>query len=217
MSRILARLAVGTLLPFGAVIGGAAAAFAVDFIVATGTNNPPSFACTDQPESGPVSDPGVCRTDDRNWYWYMDSGGEFELEAPDRDEATAAVNAWANNTVMIEHYDSSPVLSGPAETDLIFQEGLAPAFPVAGGITWCVDKVDGTAWECDSHYVRIRGNGVYEKWLAAHESGHALGLTHGPQAVPQKAPDAAIMGIMTQGALPGSLGAEPKAQVDGEY
>jgi hypothetical protein len=216
--RAIVRWSAGIVVLSSAALGfGAASAVALDFIVPTGTDNPPNFSCTDQPESGPVSDPGVCRTDNEQWYWYMDSNGEFMLEPEDSDAATAAMAEWATETDMVRHYDDTPDFSGEGETDLIFQEGLVPAFPVSGGITWCVDKVDGTGWQCDSHYVRIRGNGVYEKWLAAHEAGHALGLTHGPQAVPQKAPDASIMGIMTQGNLPNGLGSEPKAQVNGVY
>lgn len=177
-----------------AVFLGSAAAIAVDFIVPTGTNSPPGFDCTDQPESGPTSDPGVCKTDNRLWRWYMDSQGEFELENEDRTEAQGAIEVWDDNTQMERDYHSNPVFEGPGETDLVFQEGVVEAFPVAGGITWCVDRENGTNWVCDSHYVRIRGNGVYEKWLAAHEAGHGLGLTHGQQAMPQKGENDPITG-----------------------
>ncbi len=195
------------------LIAAQAPAVAVDFIVPT----PPAH-CAAQPETGPTSDPGVCRTDNTTWTYYMDSNGEFELEAPDRSEATAAMDQWGNNTVMNVSYDSDPTFSGPAETDVVFQEGYIPGFPDwVAGATWCVDIEDGTTWKCDSHYVRIRGNGVYEKWLAAHEAGHGLGLTHGSWADPTKSDTASIMGIMTTGSLPASLGPEPKNQVDGFY
>jgi hypothetical protein len=36
------------------------------------------------------------------------SVGEFELEAPDRDAATAGMTAWGNNTDMEPSYDSTP-------------------------------------------------------------------------------------------------------------
>lgn len=196
------------------VFVGASAAVAIDIVSPTGNAN---NYCTQQPAAGPVSDPGVCRTDNATWTYYMDSSGEFELEAEDRTAASNGMDAWDNNTDMVVSEDTTPTFSGTAETDVIFQEGLVPAFPVTGGITWCQDIVNGTNWECDQHYIRIRGAGVYSKWLVAHEAGHALGLVHGTEANPATSGTASVMGIMTTGALPASLGATPIAKVNATY
>lgn len=148
----------------------------------------------------------------------MDSSGEFELEAEDRTAASAGIKAWSSSTVINDSYDSTPTFSGAAETDVVFQEGYTTGFPCCDGVTWCVDIIDGTSWECDSFYVRIRGAGVHNKWLVAHESGHTLGLTHGRNAKPVKAESDTLVGIMgDRDPLPTALGSEPKAQVDNFY
>lgn len=90
------------------------------------------------------------------------------------------MEAWDSATDVTATYDSTPVFSGPGETDVVFQEAIIPGFPDwVEGATWCEDKTNGTNWECDQRYIRIRGAGVYSNWLVAHESGHALGLIHG--------------------------------------
>lgn len=68
--------------------GGATAASAIDIVSPTGNS---ANICAENPASGPVTDPGVCRTDNATWSYYMDSAGTFELEAEDR---TAASKAW---------------------------------------------------------------------------------------------------------------------------
>lgn len=198
----------------GVSLGAAAPAAAIDMVSPTGN---PNNICAVNPRDAPVRDPGVCRTDNRNWVYYMDSGGTGELEAEDRQAATAGMSAWGNNTVMNVSYDSTPVFSGNAQTDVVFQEGGFGAPDSIAAVTWCVSKVDGKPWVCDSQYIRMRGAGTYNKWLVAHESGHALGLTHGTEARPAVAGNAPITGIMTTGQLPSSLGGEPIAQVNNNY
>lgn len=206
---------VSALVLVPASLGAGAASAAFDMMSPTGN---PGNICVQQPGgAGPTSDPGVCRTDNRNWTWYMDSSGEFKLETADREATRAGMKQWNRNTDINASYDSTPTFGGAGETDVIYQEGLVPAFPVSGGITWCQDKVNGTNWKCDQHYIRIRGAGTYSKRLVMHEAGHALGLTHGPEAKPAKGGNASIMGIMRTGSLPNTLGATPKAQVNSTY
>jgi len=177
-----------------------------------------SVACRDNPESGPRVDPGNCRTDNTKLTYYMDSSGEFELEAEDRTAVNSALKAWDDATVITRSYDSSPTFEGASETDVVFQEGRVPGAPdTLEGITWCVDVVDSSPNVCDSFYIRIRGNGTYGKWLVAHESVHALGLTHGQQAAPRKSESDPILGIMTAGKLPAHLGSTPIGQVNKVY
>ncbi len=207
------RTMAAGLLALASVVFGAAAAVAIDFIVPTGY-----ISCAQYPASGPDTyNIGICRTDNRNWTYYMDSAGEFELESEDKQAAILGMASWESVTVMNPNLDETPVFSGPGETDVVFQEGVVPGFESFGGLTWCQDRTDGTTWECDQHYVRIRGAGIYNRWFVAHETGHALGLTHGPQANPPTSGTASIMGIMTTGALPSSIGSTAAAQVNGFY
>ncbi|CUR54913.1 exported hypothetical protein [metagenome] len=212
---MILRGMVPVFVALASVAVGAGAATAIDIISYTGN---PDNICAQQPSTGTVSNPGVCRTDNSSWTYYMDSSGEFMLEPEDRAVTTNGMEAWDNATVVTASLDSSPTFSGNAETDVIFQEGKIPGFPDwVDGATWCEDRVNGTDYQCDQHYVRIRGAGVYSKWLVAHESGHSLGLVHGTEAQPPTTGTASVMGIMTTGSLPSSLGATPIAKVDGTY
>lgn len=133
--------------------------------------------------SGDWNNATVCQTDNRDVYYYMDSSGEYELEQDDRDKvATALQNEYVPTTLNI-YYDSTPVFSGTGETDIIYQEGNdIPAD--AAGITWCNDEAGSATFECDQSYIRIRTQGAYNLRRSCHETGHAVGLLHGPNASP---------------------------------
>ncbi|MEW9555823.1 hypothetical protein [Nonomuraea sp. NPDC050783] len=73
-----------------------------------------------------------------------------------------------------------PVYTGDAETDVIYKKPEKfPAGVVA--LTWCDNRVD--ELKCDQHYVLLKG-ATPSKELACHETGHAVGLTHGNRAYP---------------------------------
>lgn len=136
-----------------------------------------------------------CRTDNSYVTYYMDSGGEFELETPDRTDVKDTMRLDYRPTDLDVVYDSSPSFSGSAETDIIYQEGSAGIPSSIDGMTWC----NGAASHvdlCDQQYVRIRGNGTYTRGLACHETGHAIGLVHGQQASPRKQNDDSRLGCM---------------------
>jgi len=205
-------LAIGT--SAGALWSAAApavAAPAFDMLVPTSTYGP---NCTAGQFSGTL-----CKTDNAAVTYYMDSSGTYELEAPDRTAVQAAMTRWDNATDLSIAYDSSPVFSGAGDTDVVYQEGDT-GVESAVGLTWCDDPQDGTNYLCDQQYVRIRGNGAITETTAAHETGHAFGLTHGAQAFPVQGQCDAAMGIMRASAscLPGpALGAVPKDNVNWEY
>lgn len=133
--------------------------------------------------SGDWNNATVCQTDNRDVYYYMDSGGDYELEQDDKDKvATALQNEYVPTDLNI-YYDSSPVFSGEGETDVVYQEGNnIPS--TAAGITWCNDEAGGTTYECDQSYIRIRTGGAYNLRRSCHETGHAVGLLHGANASP---------------------------------
>jgi hypothetical protein len=87
------------------------------------------------------------------------------------------------------YWTSSPSYSGSAETDVIYQVSTSGFSGNVIGQTWCNDAVSST--RCDQEYVRFRAAGYVDRELACHETGHAVGLTHGPDATPAESNTAA--------------------------
>jgi hypothetical protein len=136
-----------------------------------------------------------CQTDDKEVYFYMDSSGTYELEATDREDVNNAIDGEYRPTDLAFHYDSSPVFEGNGETDIIYQEGSAGVPDGLAGLTWC-NALGGDGKDCDQQYIRIRGNGYYNYARVCHETGHAVGLTHGREASPQLEQDDPKLGCM---------------------
>ncbi|WP_420036285.1 hypothetical protein ACN2WE_32310 [Streptomyces sp. cg28] len=157
----------------------------------------------------------ICLTDNSEVYYYMDSSGEFELEPDDRAVVNNNLDYEFRPTHLAFHYDSDPTFSGGGETDLIYQEGFADAD--FDGVTWCNDAVDSATYRCDQAYVRIRGNGAYTINLACHETGHAVGLTHGAFASPYIANNDMRLGCMTTSSLTYDLGDNQVQNINSVY
>jgi hypothetical protein len=118
------------------------------------------------------------------------------LESVDRDVVAKAVAKYRDSTDLTFTAVSTPVLSGSGETDIIFQESSSGLPESVRGATWCNDAVDGTSYDCDQQYIRIRGDGAYTQTVTSHEMGHAFGLLHGPNASPAQSNGTSTMGIM---------------------
>ncbi|GAA2690424.1 hypothetical protein GCM10010400_64480 [Streptomyces aculeolatus] len=148
--------------------------------------------CRDDPDGGD----GVlsCQTDNEALYYYMDSSGTYELESPDRTTVSNMLRDEYAPTDLARHYDSNPQFSGTSETDIIYQEGSTNLPSSSDGVTWCNDAADNR--RCDQQYIRIRGNGNYTPGLSCHETGHAVGLTHGRQASPLLSNDDSRLGCL---------------------
>lgn len=105
------------------------------------------------------------RATTRDWFYYMDSHGEFELGGPARSQVVDTITDYCVPTDVFVRYDSDPTFSGSAETDAVYQSG--PVSSSDEGYTYCDDPADGTIWRCDQHYIRIEP-GKWTPGLTCH-------------------------------------------------
>ncbi|MGW5875729.1 hypothetical protein ACWFMI_04120 [Nocardiopsis terrae] len=180
------------------------------------TANTPNDCWNQNPEAW---DNVPCQTDNASVYYYMDSADAFELERPDRDAVIDTMNYDYRPTDLTVTYDSTPSFSGTAETDIIYQEGrVSTKPPNVMGLTWCNDATNGWSVECDQQYVRIRGNGVYDRGIACHETGHAVGLQHGGLSSPKLSNSDYRLGcLVNEPSDNASLGSHNRSMINSTY
>ncbi|MGJ5826836.1 hypothetical protein [Streptomyces ossamyceticus] len=157
----------------------------------------------------------VCRTDNADVTYYMDSGGNDKLEDIDKANVRVAIQEFHDKTDLKVSYDSSPSWTGDSETDIYYAEATVPGSDE--GLTWCNDNSPG-AFKCDQQYVRIEGGGHYSPGLSCHETGHAVGLLHGAEASPTLPNQDSKLGCMkkTPGFADG-LGTNNRENINANY
>ena len=199
-----------------AVPSPASANHEYDGMMPTGNYN---VICLDQsgPETGQV-----CQTDNANVYWYADGSSPGELESNDLTSLRNMLNSEYGPTDLVLTYDSSPVFSGDAETDIVYQEAESGLALPAGllGAMWCNGAAQ-AFYECDQAYVRIvssDGYRIHDGSVACHETGHAVGLVHGDDASPRLNVEDNRLGCMESGAqFPAGLGASSAHLINATY
>ncbi|MFD4790807.1 hypothetical protein ACFWN1_27935 [Streptomyces sp. NPDC058459] len=143
-----------------------------DNMYPTGNYSPP---CRD----GEMGDT-FCQTDNKGLTVYR----EGSLTSGEKNTIARAVKDYYGPTDLVVKIESSGVYRGDSETDVIYKAKTLARGKI--GITWCDDAV--TSRKCDQHYVAFNkdhtGIGSVNKSDACHETGHAVGLTHGPNASP---------------------------------
>lgn len=165
----------------------AQAAFDPDNLVPTHTYAPLCIAQTINTASR------VCQTDNGAVSVYIQGTVTNNMESRIRDSLDNSYDPTQSLTVTCA---SPPVYSGAGETDIIYQQGALPS-ATAAGIYGCDDDVDNSLHSCDQGYVRFITNDVYgRRLLACHETGHAVGLTHGDAAYPITANSSTKLGCM---------------------
>jgi hypothetical protein len=165
----------------------AAWAASVDNMIPTSTYHP---YCYDQTLDNII---GLCQTDNAAISVWMQSSVSTNMRSRIRDALDNSFDATAALSVS---YASTPVYTGSAETDIIYQQGSIP-YSGTVGITWCNDAVDNAALKCDQTYIRFTTDTYYEhRALTCHETGHAVGLTHGADASPVVSNSASVLGCM---------------------
>lgn len=103
------------------------------------------------------------------------------------------LDTHTDTTALNVSFKSTCVTSGSAETDIVYQRGAHEPSRVLGR-TVCNDAVSST--RCDQHDVRFDTGAPSGRNLACHETGHAVGLTHGQEADPAQANGANSLGRM---------------------
>lgn len=127
------------------------------------------------------------------------------------------------NMIMVQYDPTNLTVSeqtaisytGTAETDIVYQVGTLPSG--TNGITWCDDAV--TSVRCDQHYVVMVSSRVTTTASTpCHETGHAVGLTHGAQAFPSVAnDDSDLECLMTPGTSVTTLGSHNAFRINLDY
>ncbi|BBC34139.1 hypothetical protein SGFS_054330 [Streptomyces graminofaciens] len=134
-----------------------------------------------------------CRTDNGYLTFAIEPGmtdtGDADVRASLREEY------GPTDLEVHEHTGNEIEYDGSSETDIIFDYN-DPSLP-AGilGIAWCNDAT--SDYECDQHYVSF-DNSNSDPWKAVvcHETGHAVGLTHGHEAYPRQSQKDSDLGCM---------------------
>lgn len=123
-----------------------------------------------------------CRTDDAVLTWYAESSVE---SSTDRAVIQAVMSGQYAPTDLIVSESAAPSYTGSNETDIIYQEQSFTSGPNAIGTAWCDDATSSEI--CDQHYIRYwyGSDVVPSEALICHETGHAVGLTHGNNAGPK--------------------------------
>ncbi|MEO3875776.1 reprolysin-like metallopeptidase [Nonomuraea sp. B12E4] len=165
------------------------------------------WAC---PSSATLVTAGFCQTDNSTVTYYYNTSGISSA-------AKSAINTIAgryNSTDLNFSYKSTVVWTGSGETDIVYWQGTIPDGYV--GFAWCNDRVDANANRCDQHYVRFKSS-TPSITTVCHETGHAVGLTHGANANLPLDNDDTRLGCMTNPSASSSLGAHNVDMINATY
>jgi hypothetical protein len=168
-----------------------------------------------------------CRTDDTTLTWWSDREPEHPDTAFTEDQEQrirdTVLQQYNNLTVLDTIGEVPPVFEGDTETDVIYVGTVFPGEDENNlGLTYCDDAVGGTD-KCDQEYVWINtdnpGLDAVFEGVICHETGHAVGLTHGDDADPSQDPASTFLnGCMATPTLDNTLlGGQNVDQIDGAY
>jgi hypothetical protein len=161
------------------------------------------WGCVDGRQPGA----NFCQTDNSALTVFRESS----LSAAGKANVFNALQRNYQPTDLTVSYPGSPSYTGSNETDIIYRRGSVPSG--ADGVAWCDDAVSSV--KCDQHYVQFRYATPGEA-LACHETGHAVGLTHGGNASPRLSNTDGRLGCMRT-PVSGGLGAQNVEMINGTY
>ncbi|MEA2495439.1 MAG: L-ectoine synthase [Thermoleophilaceae bacterium] len=142
-------------------------------------------------KNGNCSTSSFCQTD--NAALTVHRGGSLS-DSGKANIAWTLDNSYTTTDLNVS-YDSTATYTGSAETDIIYYvNGGLPSTTL--GVTWCDDPLD-DGLRCDQHYVAFHYDTPAIS-LACHETGHAVGLTHGDEAFARQPNDEYDLQCMRQ-------------------
>lgn len=170
-----------------------------------------SWSCTSSTAPGNY----FCQTDNSS----LTFGSESSLTGAQKTFVANVVFAQYDPTDLNASEHTSIVYSGGSETDIVYQTGSLPAG--YAGVAWCDDSSPGGK-KCDQHYVRMLSSVIsatnINSGVTCHETGHAVGLTHGDNASPTVAiTDNNLECMKSMPGTTGTLGAHNINQINGTY
>ncbi|MDP4511544.1 hypothetical protein [Nonomuraea turcica] len=164
----------------------------------------------DCPSSAALVRAGFCQTDNSTVTYFYNTSG-LSSTAKSRIDTIAG---RYNSTDLTFSYKSTVVWSGSGETDIVYFQGTIP--DGYAGFAWCNDRVGSNPNRCDQHYVRFK-NAAPGINTVCHETGHAVGLTHGRNAHYPLSNDDTRLGCMTNPSTSSSLGAHNVDMINATY
>jgi hypothetical protein len=142
-----------------------------------------------QCHNGTESNGVFCQTDNATLtVWFKAS-----ITAGAESTVRLALNNSYNGTDLNVSYPAALATTGSAETDIVYERSTTGLTGSTIGTTWCDNAAN--LVDCDQHYVRFRYASI-DRELACHETGHAVGLTHGAQAWPTTGNNDPVLGCM---------------------
>jgi hypothetical protein len=152
-----------------------------------------------------------CRTDNATLVWF----DEATISVTGRSNINSVLEGQFEPTTLTVSFTGSPVYTGSGETDIIYRQGTIQGGYL--GLTICDDAISST--QCDQHYVTLSMSTPFLT-LICHESGHAVGLTHGDNAAPamtNQDSDLQCMRKSVDSLMPATLGLLNVGQINGAY